>query len=201
MKSNNQVELCGRMLAALEQLEGCKEFAFLIPEVRTNLVYAKLNPKGPEDVLGIDGRITIVDGMPHAAGRPKFGASSHMGRLIVEINRIDPSVRAGINFANNPHLAKWLKEYCKAKGWVFSVMDRSREPEEVREQEGASMPWKAAEAIRAAGGRVPKIFCDMGGIGKEPVSVLIGEDPVEVVREVCEIAKLYAQTSNSVGGH
>jgi hydroxymethylpyrimidine/phosphomethylpyrimidine kinase len=183
--------MLGRMMVALEELEGCREFASLIPEVRTNLVYARERAETRNEVLAIDGRITVVDGRPRAAGRVKFGASSHMARLIIELRRVDPSVRAGIDFAWTPHLSRWLEGYCRERGWIFSVIDRHGEPREIRDAEGASMPWKVAEAVRAAGGRVPKIFYETGAVGKEPVSVLVGRDPVEVAGQACEIARKY----------
>jgi hydroxymethylpyrimidine/phosphomethylpyrimidine kinase len=183
--------MLGRMMVALGEIEACREFAGLIPEVRTNLVYARDRARSREEVLAVDGRITVVEGFPRAAGRVKFGASSHMARLVIELRKADPSVRAGINLAWTPHLSAWLEEYCRKKGWVFSVIDRHGEPGEIREAEEASMPWKVAEAVRAAGGRVPKIFYETGAIGKEPVSVLVGRDPVEVAREACEIARKY----------
>jgi hydroxymethylpyrimidine/phosphomethylpyrimidine kinase len=183
--------MLGRMLVALGEIERCREFAALIPEVRTNLVYAREKAKSREDVLAVDGRITVVEGLPRAAGRVRFGASSHMARLIIEIRKRDPSVRAGIDLAWTPHLSSWLEKYCREMGWVFSVIDRHGEPGEIREAEGASMPWKVAEAVRAAGGRVPKIFYETGAIGKEPVSVLVGRDPVEVAGQACEIARKY----------
>jgi hydroxymethylpyrimidine/phosphomethylpyrimidine kinase len=183
--------MLGRMMAALEEIEGCREFASLNPEVRTNIVYARDRARTREDVLAIDGRITVVEGRPRAAGRVRFGASSHMARLIIELRKVDPSARAGINFAWTPHLSRWLEGYCRERGWVFSVIDRHGEPEEIREAEGASMPWKVAEAIRAAGGRVPKVFHETGAIGKEAVSVLVGRDPVEVAGQACDIARKY----------
>jgi len=183
--------MIGRMMVALWEIEGCREFAALIPEVRTNLVYAREKAVSREDVLAIDGRITGVDGFPRAAGRVKFGASSHMARLVLELRRLDPSVRAGIDFAWTPPLSRWLDGYCRERGWVFSAIDRHGEPEEIREAEGASMPWKVAEAVRAAGGRVPKVFYETGAVGKEPVSVLVGRDPVEVAGEACGIARKY----------
>jgi hydroxymethylpyrimidine/phosphomethylpyrimidine kinase len=114
-----------------------------------------------------------------------------MARLMVELGKLDSSFRAGINFANNPALSRWLEDYCKAKGWIFSVIDRRNEPEEIKEAEGASMPWKVKAAIESTGGRVPKIFYETGAIGKEPVSVLVGRDPIEVAEGICEIARLY----------
>ena len=147
------IEMFGKVHLALEMLEGCPEFARILPEVRSNLVYARARPKAPADVIAIDGRITSVEGKPKAAGRPRFGASSHMARLLIELHRVDPTVRAGINFAADPALVRWLERYAKRKGWVWSVIDRSREPKRVIEEEGASMPWKIKEAVRAAGGR------------------------------------------------
>ncbi|MGA2935219.1 MAG: thiamine-phosphate synthase family protein [Methanomicrobiales archaeon] len=183
--------MLGRMMVALEEIEGCREFAALIPEVRTNLVYARAHAKTRDDVFAIDGRITVVEGRPRAAGRVRFGASSHMARLIIELRKVDLSVRAGIDFANTPHLTAWLEDHCRTKGWVFSVIDRRGEPEGIKETEGASMPWKVAEAVRMAGGKVPKIFYETGAVGKEPVSVLVGSDPIEVAGQACEIARKY----------
>jgi hydroxymethylpyrimidine/phosphomethylpyrimidine kinase len=96
-----------------------------------------------------------------------------------------------VDFANDPRFAQWLENYCKTNGWIFSAIDRGNEPEDIKQAEGASMPWKVAEAIRAAGGCVPKIFYETGAIGKEPVSVLVGRDPIEVAEQVSEIARVY----------
>jgi hydroxymethylpyrimidine/phosphomethylpyrimidine kinase len=195
MEQVDQIEMRGNMALALDLIEGCSEFAALIPEVRTNLVYALPNAETREDVLGVEGRITVVNGLPHAAGKPRFGASSHMARLLVELRKTDSSVRAAINFASNPALALWLEKYCRSKGWVFSMIDRRNEPEEIKETEGASMPWKVQAAIKAAGGVIPKVFYETGAIGKEPVSVLVGHDPLDVAEEICEIARRYSGRS------
>ncbi len=191
MTDSELIEMYGKMAIALDQIEHCPEFAEIIPEVRSNLVFALEGAKTREDVLAVDGRITVVGGMPQAAGKPRFGASSHMARLIIEYRKYDPSVRAGIDFANTPDLARWLEQYCKKNGWAFSIIDRRNEPEDIKEAEGESMPWKVKEAIRAAGGRLPKIFYETGAVGKEPVSVLVGRDPLEIVGHICTIAKLY----------
>jgi hydroxymethylpyrimidine/phosphomethylpyrimidine kinase len=191
MTDDELIEMYGKISIAIDQIEQCPEFTSLIPEVRSNLVFARKNARTREDVLAIDGRITVVNHMPHAAGKPKFGASSHMARLIIEIRKYDPSLRAGIDFSNTPVLTRWLAEYCRKNDWTFSVIDRRNEPEEIRQAEGASMPWKVQEAVRAAGGKTPKIFYETGAIGKEPVSVLIGSDPLEIADQICTIARLF----------
>jgi hydroxymethylpyrimidine/phosphomethylpyrimidine kinase len=114
MKLDDKIEMYGKMAVALETIETCKEFAAMIPEVRANLVYALPGARTRNDVLAIDGRITIVNGMPHAARKPRFGASSHMARLIIEIRKVDPAIWAGVDFANDPKLAKWLKGSCNS---------------------------------------------------------------------------------------
>lgn len=189
--TDERIEMYGKICIALDQIEHCREFTALIPEVRSNLVYAKPDASTRDDVLAIDGRITVVEGMPRAAGKPRFGTSSHMARLIIEIRKVDPSVRAGIDFGWTPQLSRWLEEYCKTMRWVFTVIDRRNEPDEIKEAEGASIPWKVQEAVRAAGGKAPKIFYETGAVGKEPVSVLVGRDPIEVADQICEIARLY----------
>jgi len=197
MKNHEELEFFGRMYLALQYIEECNEFALIIPEVRTNLVYAKPNPKNVEDVLAIDGRITVLSGLPHTSGKLKFGASSHMARLIIELNKIDPKIRAGINFVCNQMIIDLLKDYCNEKGYLFSFIDRSIEPNEVIEEEGASMPWKIRQAVKNAGGKVPRIFYEAGAVGKEDLFVLIGEDPIEVAKEACDIAKLYSKALQS----
>jgi hydroxymethylpyrimidine/phosphomethylpyrimidine kinase len=117
-----------------------------------------------------------------------------MARLMIELMATDPTIRAGIDFrADTVHLVEFLEAYATSKGWTFSVIDRSMEPEELHDEEAASMPWKVAEAIRAAGGVAPKLFYETGAIGKEPVAVLVGPDPVGVVEEATEIARRYAE--------
>lgn len=193
MVDDQLIEMYGRMTSALLNLERCHEFASLIPEVRTNMVYAKSGARDPADVLAIDGRITVVSGVPKAAGQPRFGASNHLARLIIGIMESWPGMRTAINFSNTPDLARWLEVYCQKKGWAFAVIDRQAEPEVFRGVEGSTMAWKAKEAVRAAGNRAPKIFCDAGAFGKEPVSVIAGEDPISVAEELCEIARQYAR--------
>lgn len=189
-----EIDMFGRMIIALEEIEACREFTALIPEVRTNMVFAHPHAKTPDEVMAVDGRITIVNGMPLAAGRIRFGASGHMARLIIELMKIDPTVRAGIDFANPPGFSDWLADYCTQQGWVSAMIDRRTEPAELRIAEGSSMQWKAVEAVRAAGGRVPKIICDTGGMGKEPVCIIVGNEPISVAQDLCEIARIFAQS-------
>ncbi len=189
-----EIDMFGRITIALEEIEACREFVALIPEVRTNMVFAQPHAKTPDEVMAIDGRITIINSMPQASGRFRFGASSHMARLIIELMKTDPSVRAGIDFANPAGFSDWLTDYCTQHGWVSAMIDRRTEPAQIMIAEGSSMQWKAAEAVRTSGGRVPNIICDAGGMGKEPVCIIVGKEPIGIARDVCGIARDYAQS-------
>lgn len=190
---NEKDLVLGNMLRAVRMLEKSYSFALLIPEVRTNLVYALPDAKSKEDIAGIEGRITVVTGFPKASGFPQFGASSHMARFILEIMKVNPEMRAGINFIYNDEFGKWLKEYCGENNLLLGCIDRSKEPEERKQKEGDSMVWKVAEVIRSVNGRVPDIAYETGAVGKEPVSVLIGKSAVEIVERVGSLGEDYVK--------
>ncbi len=184
--------ILGNLVRAVHILESSEYFGLLIPEVRVNIVYSMENASCPDEVAGIDGRITLVNGKVKAAGYPRVGASDHMARLIIEVRKYDRSYRAGINFAWTPELSTFLEEYCKGRGWDYAGIDRRMEPEEFSSVERRSMPWKIKTLVEICGGKVPKVFYEGPGLGKEPLTVLLGKDAVEVATEVAEISKQYA---------
>ena len=53
---------------ALEEIELLKGAEKLIPQVGLNLVYSKLDPMGPLDVVGLNGRVIVSKGKPKAWG-------------------------------------------------------------------------------------------------------------------------------------
>ena len=123
----DQIDTYGRMMIALGIIESCLAFAALIPEVRSNMMSASVAATSTNDVLAIDGRITLVPGMPRGEGKPRFGASSHKARLIFKLRKVNPAIPAGVDFANTPQFAVWLAEYCRKKGWAFAMIDRVHE--------------------------------------------------------------------------
>lgn len=198
MDLNEKVDMVGRLYLALEQIENCTEFSALIPEVRTNFVYASKEATTPEDVLAVDGRITVVDKLPKASGKIKFGVSSYMAHLILEIRKHDPEIRSAIDFANSPEIVDFIENYCQEKGWVFSGIDRRLEPEDIKDPDEVSVPWEVEEAIRAAGKKVPRIFYETGAVGKEPVSIFVGKDPLKIAEQICEFARRYKQIGTGI---
>lgn len=176
---------------ALKMLESSPEFASMIPEVRSNLVMSKKSPQGVEDVAGVPGRITIINQRPTTCATPEYGVSSHMARLVLSIMKYDPEKRSAINMKYHPILV----EICEKLGLITSYYNRKDEPPEIRDKEGGTITWGVQAAVERVD-RVPDVIYHTGGWGKEPSLVLIGENPVEVVKTAICIAKLYKQHSN-----
>ena len=177
-----------RLAEAVAMLEGCREFSALVPEVRVNIVYAPDGADDPGKVLGVDGRITVVAGMPKASGPVRPGVSDHMARLVVEAGRVDHSIRAGLNFRWSERVFEYVRDFCAARGLELGCIDRTVEPKELIGKEKGSIPWKVKQLVEARG-TVPPVFYESRGWGKEPLFFLVGPDPAGVATRAIEIAK------------
>ena len=191
-KTTQSEKVMGNLVCAVEMLHNCPEFSSLMPEVRVNLVYALPGARTSDEVAAIDGRITVVRGLPHAPGMPRWGASDHMARLIIEVRKYDDKINAGINFKCDKTIIKVVQKYCAEKGMLFGWIDRTDEPPEIIERDGASMPWKIKQLVTSCSG-VPKLFYEGDGWGKEPLFVALGEDATEAAGIAVEIARRYRQ--------
>ena len=193
MSNSDEVDqVLGNLVRAINMLQSCMEFARLVPEVRVNLVYALPGARSTQEVAAVDGRITVVQGLPHAPGVPAFGASDHMARLVIQVRNYDPGVNAGINFKCDKAIIEVVKEYCSQNGLLFGWIDRSKEPAGVAEPDGSSMPWKIKQLVGRYGA-IPRLFYEGEGWGKEPLFVALGSDAVEVTTIAIEIARRYQE--------
>ena len=183
-------KILGNLAQAVNNLQGCREFSLLMPEVRVNVVYALPGAGSGKEVAAIDGRITVVRGYPFASGSPAWGGSDHMARLIIEVRKYNANISAGINFKCDDAIIKVVKTYAKDNKLAFGWIDRTREPAEVSARDGGSMPWKVRQLVEQ-GGRLPDIFYEGDGWGKEPLFVILGVDAVSVVKRAIAIARKY----------
>ena len=163
-----------------------KKFIKLIPEVRTNIAGTLPDAKTKGDVAGIDGRITIVNGMPKAAGNIKFGVAEHTARLILEAKKFDKSINYVINLKYNPELIKSLQ---KKTDLLLKEILRETEPENLKKKEFSTMQWLIKESINK-NGKIPDIIWDKGSIGKEPMIRLFGRDSVDIIKKLEKIIKI-----------
>ncbi|MBS7247616.1 MAG: bifunctional hydroxymethylpyrimidine kinase/phosphomethylpyrimidine kinase [Candidatus Jordarchaeales archaeon] len=167
---------------AVEMLEAEKNMDALIPEVRMNVGMAASFARGVEDVAAVEGRIAGFRGRARALGCPKFGASSHIARVILKVMEYDPGIRAAINLKYSPDII----EACRKAGFIVAGFDRKEEPEDVRSVEGRSLQWGVEQAIQKAM-RVPDVIYDEGGYGKEGMVRVLAQTATEAVEKVLRI--------------
>jgi predicted fused transcriptional regulator/phosphomethylpyrimidine kinase len=182
----------GNLVKALHMLENCPEFASLVPEVRVNLAYALREAETAQDVAAVEGRITAVHGFPRASGMPNWGASDHLARRLLEVQKYDPEINAVINFKCNQKVIEVVQQYCSERSLLFGWLDRSEEPDYVTEQDGTSMPWKVKQVFSKYGA-MPRLFYEGTGRGKEPLFLALGKDAVDVAKTAIDIAHRYGE--------
>ncbi len=162
--------------------------AQLVPEVGMNIVMALPKPyaRGLNDVAGVMGRIVRVGNKVRAVGPIAFGASKHMARAVLKAMEFDERIRAAANIRFDEKLIK----IAESLGFRVSFYDRSQEPPEIKNVEGASIPWGIEQAVKRVGS-VPDIVYHRGDWGKEPMINVFGFDAIDVVEKILRLAKAY----------
>ncbi|MGQ9539399.1 MAG: bifunctional hydroxymethylpyrimidine kinase/phosphomethylpyrimidine kinase [Candidatus Bathycorpusculaceae bacterium] len=165
-------------------LEANSEIAALVPEVGMNVAMAIPYSEGVEDIAAIGGRIVKTAEGVKAVGNPKFGASRHLAKYLIEIVKHDANKRAAINLKFSDAILKILEK----RKMAISFYDRTKEPEELKKVEGMSIPWGVKEAIKKIG-KAPDVIYHKGDIGKEQMIVIFGEEAYDLAELAIKIAK------------
>lgn len=171
---------------ALEKLlRNSEKVREAVPEVGMNLVESipAQYVRGRDEVAGVMGRIVRYGSRVKAVGPVRFGASSHLARLVIEVLEKNPEVRAAINLRYDEKYVKRATEL----GYLVVGVDRTKEPEESKKIEGSSLKWILSEALRQCGGRVPDLIYDTGDVGKEAMIRILGRSATEVVEKLLKI--------------
>lgn len=177
-----------RAAAALASLDG---IAGHIPECQTNIVLAGPRAASARDVLGIEGRIVRAGAGAIVAGRVAPGGSRHVAEAVVQVRRRFPSVRSAANVRYSARAV----EAMRGCGMRVGSYDRSAEPAASRAAEGSSVAWGMARAARAARAPPDAVY-HLGDAGKEPMIVVFGRGPGEVVRKVARMIRAAGAPQN-----
>ncbi len=148
----------------------------VIPEVQSNLGYALPFPSGKGDVAAFPGRLVRIEGKVRTLCDPRFGASSHIAKIILTVMRYDADFRSAMNIRFSEEAVR----LCRELGFRIESFDRADEPEDVKIREGSSLEW-GTDHVLAGGGGIPDMIFDRGDVGKEPMIRILGKDPAEVV--------------------
>lgn len=156
----------------------------LIPEVGTNFAYSlpKKYAKTPNDIIAIEGRLSRgVDKVVYS-NKLSFGASRHLARALLKYMEFYPNIRSVLNIKYSEEIIKAAKR----AGLIVSYYDRREEPEEIRAIEGATVPWGIETAIKRVE-KAPDVIYHLGDWGKEPMILIFGESPEDVVKKLRKI--------------
>jgi predicted fused transcriptional regulator/phosphomethylpyrimidine kinase len=178
----------GNVLAGLSLLEESNAFASVIPEVRSNLAMALREAEGPEDVVGVPGRITSVFGKPRAAGRPALGGSRYTARIILAARRELPDLRAALEIKYAPDLVALIERMRLEPQPLEDVLAGAGDAEALI----AGLRRKFRDGYSEKE-RVSVAFTT-GGQAREGAIILLAETAVDVARKAIAIAEAYAKT-------
>jgi hydroxymethylpyrimidine kinase / phosphomethylpyrimidine kinase / thiamine-phosphate diphosphorylase len=171
---------------AITELEEIKGIGKLIPETQSNFVYAIPNATNVMEVAGVKGRIVKIDETKvKASSCIEFGASKHVASAVLSYMTVNFKIRAGFNLKYDKKIIELLQGFL-----IVSEYERQNEPSKFKEKEGYTIRWGIREALK----RKPNanVIYHKGDIGKEPMIIIFGENPAEIISYLRRIILEYA---------
>ena len=152
----------------------------LIPECQTNFVFSKIKPKRIDMILGISGRLVKAGDRIIQAGELKYGGSQHVATAVVEVSKKFPEIRSAINIKYEPNMIVKAKK----KGMKVISYDRRKESKNSKQKENSSISWGISSCLKSM---KPDIIFHKGDMGKEPMIIIFGTNPEQVVKKILSI--------------
>src|SRR5579872_801545 len=177
-------EIENQLLHAISKFCSIDSIDEHIPECQTNFVYSTLDPLSLKDIMGLEGRIVKTGKFGTVAGHLKYGGSKHVASAVLEVAKKFPSIRSGVNLKYDTSTIK----KAITKGLKVSSYDRKKEPEENKMKDGSTVPWGIKVAI-AKLETPPDVIFHKGDFGKEPMILIFGKDPEDVLRKILKLVK------------
>ena len=152
-----------------------------IPECQTNFVYSKQKPKSTKDILAISGRIVKTGEKVTVAGNLTYGGSKHVATALLIMNKKYPQICSAINLKYQNQTILKIK---KTKLLVSSY-DRNQEPKSIKFKK-STIEWGINSAIKNST-KVLDIVYHKGDFGKEPMIIVFGKTPKNVLEKILKI--------------
>ena len=168
---------------SIQKFTGIKNIYKNIPECQTNFVYSKKNPKSIKEILGISGRIVKAGEKVIVAGDLEYGGSKHVATALLTVNKKFPQIQSAINIKyQNTTISK-----IKKLKFIVSRYDRSQEPIDVKNK-GSTIEWGIKSAIKNLK-ESPDVIFHIGGFGKEPMIIIFGDTPKNILKKISKITR------------
>ena len=167
---------------AINDFQNLKNIYTIIPECQTNFVYGKEKIKSTKDIIGVTGRIVKSGKEIVVAGSLEYGGSKHVASALLEISKKFPQIRSAINVKYDPNLINVAQK----NNLTVKSYDRTIEPKVVKRKENQSILWGINQAIKNSN-IPPDLIYHKGDYGKEPMILIFGMNPNEVVEKISKI--------------
>ena len=179
IKKHDNIKI--ELIKAINEFVKIKNIYKNIPECQTNFVFSKQNPKLTKDILGINGRIVKAGKQVLVAGNLEYGGSKHVATALLVMNKKSPEICSAINIKYQNNIISKIK---KSK-LITSSYDRSKEPK-ITKIKKSSIGWGIENAINNSK-KVPDIIYHKGDFGKEPMIIVFGKTPNDVLNKILKI--------------
>ena len=160
------------VISQLEKMEG---FNLLIPQVGSNMVYAKQDARSPGDVAALTGRLINMAGKPHACGKVALGGSKYTSSIILEAIILDPLIRSAVSIRGGVDLVEAL----------MSIGVNMKELESVSTGDICPVTVDIAES-----GKLYGAYHHPGAFGVEPTITVLAETPSKLLDTLKEAVKI-----------
>jgi len=158
----------------------------VIPEIFTNIAMAIEAPyaKTPLDVASVPGRIARYKNNILVKTNPEFGLSRYLSSIILNAMKFDRRIRSAANIKFDSIVESIVKE--RGYDYAYKAIDRPHTNEKEH--------W-IIDVIRRKN-RVPQVVFVPQKPGKEPQTIILGENAIEVAKIIVEIAEKYIEKTN-----
>jgi len=161
--------------SALEHLSKIPGMERLLPQVGTNLVYAKDGAETARDVAGLSGRVVASTRGALLCGETAYGASRHLASVVLEAMKKDSGVRSAVNVRTGEDITTGLRRMGLSVETIPCKV------------EGEGCP--VTHYIMSHGG-LSNAYVHPGDFGVEPTTTILGESPEGLVDILEELAKV-----------
>lgn len=173
-KLGTEDEVTRKLSSVLDELEDIPDLHTLIPEVGTNLAYAKSYADIPRDVAALNGRIIKAKDKVLLCGEVTYGGSEHLASVLLAATKIDPSRRAAANIRLDEEILRSMEKL---------NLNIIRIPSRV---DGGICP--VTNYIERVG-VLADVYVHPGAFGIEPSVTLLAKEPEELLEVIREIIK------------
>ncbi|MDQ3984549.1 MAG: bifunctional hydroxymethylpyrimidine kinase/phosphomethylpyrimidine kinase [Thermoproteota archaeon] len=166
------------------EIEAMNGIAELLPETQSNIAYALPDAVDTSQIAGVKGRIVRIGKIARPVSNIEFGASRHVASAVLAYMTINHSMRCAMNIRYDKKLLKIAKRL-----FEISEYQRITEPMSLKKKEGETILWGIKTALLS--NPAAEIIYHKGEVGKEPMIMIFGTEPNDVLNKIKKILNNY----------